>query len=886
MTVAETHGVPAPPWTPDLYTVEKALRLRTNYVALTCLLPGRDGTLYVDACRVFLLPSEVDEALAWVNSHAGPAATLTWTVATLTPDGAERINTSAKATGVQKTDVAGYDWVAADLDPDDVVPLKVYRQRLADFAVVPSLVLASGRGLHVFWRLDQWTIAADVVPVLKDLVRAFDSDAGTEQLTRNLRLPGTWNPKADAKRLAVVENHAPDASYTPQELSDRACAISPRPVIVDTPRTRRVLAGGDDWPDRYRAAYDLTDELTRVTGISGGARSKWPCPAHGPGNDGRQVIVHRDNPTRAVCFGGNHPDDMGHRTSDGLHTFDALDLHAMEMGQSVKDFMADERRARKTTDAGTPADQVPRQRPAGDDAEQGEQPSGQGQSAPSEQGSERQERKAPTTGEKLLRLALDRYAFGQSEGGELYATPNDRPHLARLLRGQGNSLRAELAQAFSESEGKAPSQSALAETMTVLEGTAMLAERRPLALRCAETKTDDGATRIVIDLGREDGQCVAVTPAGWEVTTEPGVLFRRSRLTGEMPLPVRGGGSLSEHMRPLLNVTDDSWPLLVAWMVAALLPDIPHPIALMTGEQGTGKTNAGKMLVQLLDPSDAPLRSAPGGERDWVVAASSSYVVGVDNISTIQPWFSDSLCKASTGDGMVTRALYSDAEVSVVAFRRVVLLTSIDAGALRGDLSDRLLKVELERIDPTKRRSERALWEAWDAARPGILGALLDLLVQVLAELPAVRLTLATRSRMADFSEVLAALDRATGQHTADLYEQAREQLASDVLHGDPVASAVLDLLAKDHGYAGTAAQLLKALQPFAPDPRPRDWPLDATRLAGAIKRVTPALRDQGVTVEDKRTAAGRHFTLAWSKPPSPPSGGEQAGTSAKGDWS
>lgn len=336
------------PWAPDLRVVRKALSLRTGWVALTRIVAAGARA------HAFHLPAEVDEAVAWVVANAGADVTLTWSIAELTLEGAERINESRTATGVQKPDIAGYGWVAADLDPDDVVTMSVYRDRLTRYGITPSLVLASGRGLHVFWKLKDWTVAPLVLPTLEDLVRVFDSDTGTLDPNRNLRLPGTWNAKAEARRLAVVETYDPHAAYTLEELSARACALSPRPERVRTARQARVLADGEDWPDRYRASYDLADELTRITGATGGSRRKWPCPAGHPGDGPPSLTLHPDNDQRAVCHGTAHPHDMG-RQSGGRYTFDVLDLHAMEVGQTVEDFMRDERRRQQPQDeqAGT-----------------------------------------------------------------------------------------------------------------------------------------------------------------------------------------------------------------------------------------------------------------------------------------------------------------------------------------------------------------------------------------------------------------------------------------------------------------------------------------------------------------------------------------------------
>jgi hypothetical protein len=118
-------------------------------------------------------------------------------------------------------------------------------------------------------------------------------------------------------------------------------------------------------------------------------------------------------------------------------------------------------------------------------------------------------------------------------------------------------------------------------------------------------------------------------------------------------------------------------------LVAALFPDIPHPILLMGGLQGTGKTTAATFLAGLFDPSTTENHNVPKDPESWAMAANGSWGVVVDNVSHIPDWWSDALCKTVTGSGWLRRKLYTDSELSVMSFRRVVVLTSIDAGASR-----------------------------------------------------------------------------------------------------------------------------------------------------------------------------------------------------------
>jgi len=399
---------------------------------------------------------------------------------------------------------------------------------------------------------------------------------------------------------------------------------------------------------------------------------------------------------------------------------------------------------------------------------------------------------------------------------------------------------------------------------------------------------DTNKDGIALDLGRPDGRAVIVTASGWQILDRSPVLFRRTPLSDQLPLPVSGG--TLDQLRSLINVSDEGWQLLRGWLVAALFPSIAHPILLLGGQQGTGKSTALRMLSSLVDPSAAPLRSEPHDSENWVMMAHGSWCVALDNISSISPWFSDALCKAVTGDGFVRRRLYTDGDFNVLEFRRVVALTSIHPGTLAGDLADRLLYVELDPIDESSRLPETELLARFEALKPQIFGALLDEVAATLRRLPSVHLD--RLPRMADFARLLAALPPSSPltpvpspllsdgiadegadnrkaladkcdpknaiQDNADntdkcalaIYLSQNLKLASEVIEGDPVAVALSELMQSWETWQGTAAELLLAMNRSDSG---RNWPRTPQAIGGHLKRLAPALRTMGITIDYQR---------------------------------
>ena len=461
--------------------------------------------------------------------------------------------------------------------------------------------------------------------------------------------------------------------------------------------------------------------------------------------------------------------------------------------------------------------------------------------------------RGPSQATRLVNLANRMYDFGVTRNGDPFAVPHQGGNVVRMLRGGRPPLRPELSAAMYAAEGTAPNGSAMTDAMAVLEGQAQQADPVELALRTARD-----ANGLLLDLGDVTGRAVIVTPDGWDIIDRSPVLFRRTAATLPLPQPV-GGCDLDDTLFSLLNISKENRPLMKAVLVHYLWPDIGHVIARLTGRDGTAKTWATRILRSLIDPSAAPTRAVPRDETDWIIAVNAALIAAIDNVSSIPDWLSDAMCRASTGEGLMRRKLYSDQDVSILSARRIVILNGIDATIRRADFARRIADFELEQIKKIKSDSE--VGAEWEKVHPHALGALLDLTVSALQRLPGTILAGPEESlTMGDFARIA----KAVGEPGLKLYISRLGTAAADVVEADPFARALITFVGsqRDGRWEGLASELVAAVP--GPEPLPKGWPRDPTRFGVWVKRLARVLESAaGIRItKGDRTAQGQPYTL------------------------
>lgn len=420
---------------------------------------------------------------------------------------------------------------------------------------------------------------------------------------------------------------------------------------------------------------------------------------------------------------------------------------------------------------------------------------------------------------------------------------------------------------FYQKEDKIPNSQALHDALQVLEGIGRYREKEKMVYTRVGQDSDG---TCYLDLVNEKWECVAVTPSGWEVKPIGEVPCQFVRHTEMRPLPTPQTPGFIETLRCFLNVDDDNWTLIVAWIVGALSPQGPYPILVLEGEQGSAKTMTGKLLRMLIDPAEALLPALPREQHDFMIAAERAWVIGYDNLSRIPEYWSDTFCRIATGGGIAVRELYSDRGLVTFSIMRPQVLTGIENLAARPDLQDRSLIVTLQQIPENKRLKEKVIYADFEKVRGEILAGFLDAWCAVLRGVDKVRMD--RLPRMADFAgRVLAAENEGAlpwqPGSFIDTYALNREEAIQINLEASLVCVAVQKFMEAQivDEWTGTATELLERLKTIMGEgvEKKKQWPKDGAGLSGQLRRHAAVLRQAaGIEWERQRGKKARSIRL------------------------
>ena len=457
---------------------------------------------------------------------------------------------------------------------------------------------------------------------------------------------------------------------------------------------------------------------------------------------------------------------------------------------------------------------------------------------------------AEAQAELLLDLGKANATFFHTPDGEAFASfsVGNRSETTRV---KGNRFEQYLGMIFYRHTKKPPKAQAVKEAVATLEAEAIYdGTEFQIYTRYALHQGE-----IYIDLGDAVRTQIRITKGGCSMISSKDSPVKFCWNQGMAPLPLPNFQGSIDQLRQFLNLENESdWVMMVSWLVSCMRPEYPFPILVLQGEQGTAKSTTARLLRDLIDPSTVLSQSLPRSERDLVIAASKSWVINLDNLSSLSPEMSDAFCRISTGGGFRTRALYTDDNERLFNSTRPIIMNGISDFATRHDLADRSIIIQLPPIPKSKRVPEKELMRNWEKARPLIFGALCLSVSAALGNIDKVKLPILPR--MADFATWGTAAEPSFGWKPGTFmqaHEDNRRRLLEITLDADPIAIAVIRFIQKQPAYewSGTGSDLLRLMTMLSQDLASlKNWPRQPNVLSGRLRRVNASLREKGIEIE------------------------------------
>ena len=445
----------------------------------------------------------------------------------------------------------------------------------------------------------------------------------------------------------------------------------------------------------------------------------------------------------------------------------------------------------------------------------------------------------------------------------------------RTLPLRRKSFRQWLKHQFYQANGRSASSDAVQQAIDTLEAKSVFTgEKRETHLRVATHEE-----RVYVDLGSETWETVEISRDGWRVVRDAPVRFRRH--DGMLPMPIPTGGGKVEDLKDLLHLSDDSWIMVLCFILQCLKPSAEYPIMIFHGPPGAGKSSISEALKSIIDPATAPLVHEVGDARNFSVAALNRHLIAIDNLSGLTKAQSDLLCTTSTGGGYTHRTLHSDAEETTFSYCRPLILNGIESVATMGDLLRRSFLVSLER--PEVRISRSKFKKAVEDMKPSIFGALCDLLSKVLAVLPEIEGTYSSNDEsFVEFVEIGLAAERVMNWEPGTVLRvlaKVRDEAHETAIEASPVGQAIQSFMKYRGEWSGTMNSLLGALRE---EVGPSVWqskgtfPQNAIHLSKQLTRLSLDLKALGVSYEKEATRVGKIVSLKSCKSSSPSSPSSQ----------
>ncbi len=431
-----------------------------------------------------------------------------------------------------------------------------------------------------------------------------------------------------------------------------------------------------------------------------------------------------------------------------------------------------------------------------------------------------------------------------------YENPMALAETGEVIPIQGKKFENILSRRYYSEKDKVLSTQRIGNIVRIFEMSAFEGPRHSLDVRIA-----GNGMEIYIDPGNSSYNLVKITPGKIEIINPEVPRHRRYR--GTLPMKIDFSGS-REDLELLVRQWKFSEPkdhmLFMVSRGAALVPGKPNPIVTVSGDNGSGKSNLTLLAKAMIDPSIMNSSSIKAGKDDELTQAlAHNYSVNFDNVTIqLRDETVDILCRASGGDTLTKRALYTNDDDFFLTFLRDIVMNGINNPSNRGDFADRNLAFYLLRPSGEERKTVKELSEALDELVPKARGALIKAVAKAMLIVEKVEVELkGYLPRLADFTVWAEAISRSLGFGRNEFLAAYLEKIQGatlDVITSNTVAMLLMQFMSQQDSWEGSATELYNSLNELA---GPLRFPKSPNSLVREIHELRATLEQAGLKFED-----------------------------------
>jgi hypothetical protein len=477
--------------------------------------------------------------------------------------------------------------------------------------------------------------------------------------------------------------------------------------------------------------------------------------------------------------------------------------------------------------------------------------------------------------QKIVKLAKDSCKFVKDQNNTTYAVivKNQCDMDQNIYVIDSLGFRWWLAHNYEATYEVLPSDNQASQAMKHLAGFAITKGERIRSFNRIGMGNNN-SKEIFYDIG--DGSYLKIEPDDINVVKSTDLFFRRESHQGIQVLPHKFNPMDTIKLFDIINVKEQkSKLLLIAWLVTSLLPDEEHPVLLLHGSQGAGKSVAARITKRLIDPTSSEknelsrLNAKDYGQITFTLA--HNFVTIFDNISFTDKSIDDILCLGVTGGSEIKRALFTNSETVSTDISSTIILTTINPDLITaGDLGDRSIQIELDR--PVGKFLNRKFIDAhFNSVKPDIFGGLIAL-VQLYLEKKEELEKEPSNFRMTTYAAVGKLVAETLGLGSfEEAYMADQLYISRSVLENEPLSQFVYYMADNHPKTPYSFSDLLTEMQNWANENGinttiGKDFPTGSKGISQKLKRLEEDLR-RSWKIVSTRCDVNKSRGIMFSKP-------------------